>query len=117
VGTISIQALVGASHGWHVPALTAVHDWLGGPVGAKRNAEGAGGLLGAFLERSLAHSPAGKAAATSLLSPQAEERRVPYLDCENARIFYDGIGEGSAILTTHGVTETAELLSFLGSIS
>jgi hypothetical protein len=42
---------------------------------------------------------------------------VPYLDRENARIFYDEIGEGPAILTTHGVTETAELLSFLGSIS
>jgi acyl-coenzyme A synthetase/AMP-(fatty) acid ligase len=30
---------------------------------------------------------------------------VPYLERESAKIFYDDLGEGPAILTTHGVTE------------
>jgi pimeloyl-ACP methyl ester carboxylesterase len=39
---------------------------------------------------------------------------VPYLERESAKIFYDDVGEGPAILTTHGVTENGSYWSRTG---
>jgi pimeloyl-ACP methyl ester carboxylesterase len=39
---------------------------------------------------------------------------MPYLELESARIYYDQIGEGPAIFTTHGVTENGSYWSRTG---